>query len=357
VAKEKESTGIKNMRAGFNKIFGYYLEIPRTTAGGAVPLHYIRQQAVSNAERYVTEELKLTEEKILSAEEKSLLLEKQLYDLLLETLRKYVPDIQKAAKAAAVLDGVLSLSILAVKNNYVRPVINKSVKHIKIKDGRHPVIEQILQGGFVANDTYLDGGANRAVILTGPNMAGKSTYMRQVALITLLAHMGSFVPAAEAEICLCDQIFTRIGASDDLLYNQSTFMVEMTETANILHNATGRSLIILDELGRGTSTYDGLSVAWAVLEYLSQTVKAKILFATHYHELTELEHTQAGVKNFHSTVKETEDSIVFLHKIKPGAENKSFGVEVAGLAGLPKSVIDRAKEIMKEKYERKSKEY
>jgi DNA mismatch repair protein MutS len=300
-----------------------------------------------NAERYITEELKLSEEKIFSAEEKALRLEKQLYSRLIDTMSKYVASIQKTSKAIAELDSLLSFSLAAIKHGFTKPQISNDIKHIKISEGRHPIVEAYLKSGqFVSNDTFLDDKDDRTMILTGPNMAGKSTYMRQVALITLLAHMGSFVPAKSAQIGICDSIFTRIGASDDLAFNQSTFMVEMTEVANILNNASADSLIVLDEIGRGTSTFDGLSIAWSVMEYLSKNIYAKTLFATHYHELTELEGVLEGVKNYHIGIKEIDNTIIFLHKIMRGGESKSFGIEVAALAGLPKTVIDRAKEIL-----------
>lgn len=284
--------------------------------------------------------------KILNAEEKSIKLEQQLFNEIRTILIDFIKDFQDISNIIAELDCLLALSHLAVKNNYVKPIINDKIKHIKITDGRHPVIENHLKDGqFIANDTFLDQDKNKIMIITGPNMAGKSTYMRQVALITLLAHIGSFVPAKYAEISIVDRIFTRVGASDDLALGQSTFMVEMMEMANILHNATDESLVILDEIGRGTSTFDGLSIAWSMVEYLCKNMKTKTLFATHYHELTELEGLLNGIKNYKINIKEINNTIVFLRKIVRGGANRSFGIEVAALAGLPEKIITRAKEI------------
>ena len=343
--KEIEATGIKNLKISSNKVFGYFIEINKSQID-RVPIRYIRKQTVANNERYITEDLKVIEEKILGSEEKALQLESDIFNQLKTILTKYIQTFQQIAQAVAKIDAILSLAEVAVKNNYVKPVINANVKQLKIIDGRHPVVEQFMdRGQFVSNDTLLDSEDNRIMIITGPNMAGKSTYMRQVAIITLLAHIGSFVPAKEAYIPITDRIFTRVGASDDLAFGQSTFMVEMSEVAQILANATDKSLVVLDEIGRGTSTFDGLSIAWSVVEYISKNFKAKTLFATHYHELTELEGVIDGVKNYKISVKELDDEVIFLRKIVRGGANKSFGIEVARLAGVPKGVLDRAKEI------------
>lgn len=343
--RETEETGIKNLKISFNKVFGYFIEVNKSQID-KVPLRYIRKQTVANNERYITEDLKVIEEKILGSEEKALQLEDKIFEEIKRITSRYVTTFQSVASAVANLDALLSLATVAVKNNYCKPVINSQVKDLKIIDGRHPVVELFLSSGqFVANDTYLNDEDSKIMIITGPNMAGKSTYMRQVAIITLLAHIGSFVPAKEATIPITDRIFTRVGASDDLAFGQSTFMVEMSEVALILANATNKSLIILDEIGRGTSTFDGLSIAWAVVEHLSKNYNAKTLFATHYHELTELEGVLDGVKNYKISVKEFDDKVVFLRKILRGGANKSFGIEVARLAGLPTEVLDRAKEI------------
>ena len=345
-AEEKEKTGIKNLKIGFNRVFGYYLEVTNSQKD-SVPFRYQRKQTLTGGERYITEELKQIEDKILNSEERSLKLELSLFNELREELLKIVSHLQTSAKQIAILDSLASLATVAVNNNYVKPTINKELNEIHILDGRHPIIEKLLVSEeFVPNDTTLDTETNRTMIITGPNMAGKSTYMRQVALITLMAHIGSFVPAKQAQISLTDRIFTRIGATDDLLNSQSTFMVEMVEVANILHNATSKSLIILDEIGRGTSTFDGLSIAWSVMEYVSKYLKAKTLFSTHYHELTELEGILEGVKNYRINVKEFGGNILFLRKIVRGGANKSFGIEVASLAGLPKEVTLRAKQIL-----------
>ncbi len=345
--KETRETGIKNLKIKYNSVFGYFIEVNKSQED-KVPVSYIRKQTVANNERYFTADLKEIEEKVLGAEEMALQLENSIYNDLKKLLLKYLNSFQLIAQAIARLDAVLSLAIVAAKNNYIKPTINSSNKTLKIVDGRHPVVEQFMTNGqFVPNDTLLDSDENRVMIITGPNMAGKSTYMRQVAIITLLAHIGSFVPAKEAVIPITDRIFTRVGASDDLAFGQSTFMVEMSEVANILANATNNSLIVLDEIGRGTSTFDGLSIAWAVVEYLVDSCKAKTLFATHYHELTELEGVLHGVKNYKVSVKELDDSIVFLRKIVRGGANKSFGIEVAKLAGVPEEVLNRANEISK----------
>ena len=348
-AREREKTGIKNLKIKYNKVFGYYFEVTNSFKD-LVPEYFIRRQTLANAERFTTDELKNLEEIILGAEDKLVALEYQLFCQVRDSIAGEVGRIQKTAKAIAAIDVFASLSLVATRNNYVKPSINER-GNISIRGGRHPVVEQMIpDSSFVANDTCLDNGKNRISIITGPNMAGKSTYMRQVALIVLMAQLGSFVPAEEANICICDRIFTRVGASDDLASGQSTFMVEMTEVANILRNATKNSLLILDEIGRGTSTFDGLSIAWAVVEHISNTrlLGAKTLFATHYHELTELEGTMNGVNNYCIAVKEQGDDIVFLRKIVRGGADKSYGIQVAKLAGVPDSVITRAKELVEE---------
>ena len=347
--RERNATGIKNLRIKFNKVFGYYFEVTNSFKD-MVPDYFIRKQTLANAERYTTDELKNLEDVILGAEDKLYSLEYQLFCELRDKIAGEVIRIQKTARAIATADVYVSLSAVATRNNYMKPAINEKGT-IQIKGGRHPVVEKMMRDDlFVANDTYLDSGKNRISIITGPNMAGKSTYMRQTALITLMAQIGSFVPAAQANIGICDRIFTRVGASDDLASGQSTFMVEMTEVANILRNATKNSLLILDEIGRGTSTFDGLSIAWAVVEHISNTrlLGAKTLFATHYHELTELEGIVSGVNNYCIAVKEQGDDIVFLRKIVKGGADKSYGIQVAKLAGVPDSVIGRAKELVEE---------
>lgn len=343
--REIEETDIKTLKIGYNKVFGYYIEVSKGQID-KVPLRYQRKQTTVNSERYITEDLKSIEEKVLGSEEKALVLENELFSELKKVLTRYIQSFQSISLAIAKLDAILSLANVSVKNNYCKPQISSSMKELKIIDGRHPVVEQFIDSGrFIANDTMLDSDENRTMIITGPNMAGKSTYMRQVAIIVLLAHIGCFVPAKEAYIPLTDRIFTRVGASDDLAFGQSTFMVEMSEVANILANATNKSLVVLDEIGRGTSTFDGLSIAWAVVEYISNNSKSKTLFATHYHELTELEGVLEGVKNYKIAVQELDEKVVFLRKIVRGGANKSFGIEVARLAGVPKDVLDRAKEI------------
>ena len=347
--EEREKTGIKNLRIKYNKVFGYYLEVTNSYKS-MVPDYYTRKQTLANAERYITPELKELEDMILGAEDKLYALEYELYCGVRDQIASQVERIQRTAKAVARLDAVASLALVAERNGYVRPNINEKGV-IDIKDGRHPVVERMIPNGtFIANDTYLDDKKHRISIITGPNMAGKSTYMRQTALIALMAQIGSFVPASRADIGLSDRIFTRVGASDDLASGQSTFMVEMTEVANILRNATSRSLLILDEIGRGTSTFDGLSIAWAVIEYISDSrlLGAKTLFATHYHELTELEVKISNVNNYCIAVKEKGDDIVFLRKIVKGVADKSYGIQVAKLAGVPDLVIERAKEIVEE---------
>lgn len=348
-AKEREKTGIKNLKIKFNKVFGYYLEVTNSFKD-LVPDYYTRKQTLTNAERYITPELKEMEDMILGAEDKLVQLEYELFRELREQIAKNVVRIQKTAKALAKIDVFASLALISEQNHYCRPSLNQNGR-IDIKNGRHPVVEKMINNDmFIANDTYLDNQKNRISVITGPNMAGKSTYMRQTALIVLMAQIGCFVPAETADIGIVDRIFTRVGASDDLASGQSTFMVEMTEVANILRNATGNSLLILDEIGRGTSTFDGLSIAWAVVEHISnpKLLGAKTLFATHYHELTELEGKLDNVNNYCIAVKEKGDNIVFLRKIVKGGADKSYGIQVAKLAGVPDSVIERAKEIAEE---------
>lgn len=345
-AKEKEQTGIKNLRVKYNKVFGYYLEVTNSYKD-MVPDNWTRKQTLTNAERYTTPELKELEDVILGAEDKLFALEYSLFAGIRDSIGEQVKRIQSTAKAVAGLDVMASLATAASQNNYVKPQMNKK-GIIDIKNGRHPVVEKVLSNdSFVSNDTYLDNQAKRISIITGPNMAGKSTYMRQTALIVLMAQIGSFVPAQSAQIGIVDRIFTRVGASDDLASGQSTFMVEMTEVANILRNATKDSLLILDEIGRGTSTFDGLSIAWAVVEHIAnpRTLGAKTLFATHYHELTELEGKLDGVNNYCIAVKEQGENIVFLRKIVTGGADKSYGIQVAKLAGIPNEVLRRASEI------------
>lgn len=347
--EEREKTGIKTLKVKYNKIFGYCIEVTNTFKD-QVPDYFIRKQTLTTGERYTTEKLEELADTILGAEDKLKNLEYDLFCEIRDTVAQKAAELRILSHSIAVLDVLCSLSTVALKNNYVRPKINdKGV--IKIKDGRHPVVELMLkEGSFVPNDTYLDGGDHRVAIITGPNMAGKSTYMRQTALIVLMAQIGSFVPASSADISICDRIFTRVGASDDLGQGQSTFMVEMTEVANILRNATKDSLLILDEIGRGTSTFDGLSIAWSVVEYVSDLNKigAKTVFATHYHELTELEGKIEGVQNYCIAVKENDDDLVFLRKIIPGGADKSYGIAVARLAGVPEEVTKRAELIAAE---------
>ena len=348
-ARERDKTGIKNLKVKYNKVFGYYFEVTNSFKD-LVPDYFIRKQTLTNAERYTTDELKELEDVILGAEDKLFSLEYELFCQVRDAVGAPVVRIQKTARAIAETDVYASLSTVATRNDYVKPSINEKGV-IQIKAGRHPVVEKMMRDDlFVSNDTYLDNGKNRISIITGPNMAGKSTYMRQTALIVLMAQIGSFVPASQANIGICDRIFTRVGASDDLASGQSTFMVEMTEVANILRNATRNSLLILDEIGRGTSTFDGLSIAWAVVEHISNTrlLGAKTLFATHYHELTELEGLMSGVNNYCIAVKEQGDDIVFLRKIVKGGADKSYGIQVAKLAGVPDTVINRAKELVEQ---------
>jgi len=343
--RERERTGIGSLKVSYNRVFGYYIEVTKTNLAN-VPPDYIRKQTVANAERFVTPELKEYEDKVLGAEEKILDLEFRLFQQVRDSVAGSTVRVQDMARRIAVLDCLASLAEAAAKNNYTRPVILDS-DVLTIRDGRHPVIEQLaIEDRFIPNDTLLDCDENQLVILTGPNMAGKSTYMRQVAVITVMAQMGCFVPAREAQIGLVDRVFTRVGASDFITRGQSTFMVEMNETANILNNATDRSLIILDEIGRGTSTFDGISIAWAVAEYLHNKIRARTLFATHYHELTELALTMDRVKNYTVAIKEWNDQIIFLRKVVEGGADKSYGIQVARLAGLPQAVIQRAKEVL-----------
>ena len=347
-AKEREKTGIKGLKVGFNRVFGYYIEVTKSNLA-QVPDTYIRKQTLTNAERYVTEELKNLENQILGAEEKVINLEYQAFVEVRDDIESKITRLQTSAEVISILDVLCSFAQVAEDRDYVQPIVDNSGV-IQIKDGRHPVIEKMLpSGSFVQNDTYLDEADDRLSIITGPNMAGKSTYMRQVALITLMAQCGSFVPASYAKIGVVDKIFTRVGASDDLSMGQSTFMVEMMEVASILKEATPKSLVILDEIGRGTSTYDGLSIAWAVAEYIADKEKcgAKTLFATHYHELTDLENKLEGVKNYSIAVKEKGEDIIFLRKIVPGGTDESYGVHVAKLAGVPQVVTKRANEILR----------
>ncbi len=350
--QEIERTGIKSLKIRFNSVFGYFIEVTKSNLA-QVPAHYIRKQTVATGERFVTPELKEMENKILGAEERSVKLEYELFQKVREVTVQHSAAIQSTARAIGTLDVLATFAEVARHHHYVCPVIDdKNI--LEIVDGRHPVLEQVMQtdpnhmgkGGFIPNDTRLDLEQSQVILITGPNMAGKSTYIRQVALIVLMAQMGSFVPAKSAHIGLVDRIFTRIGASDDLTHGQSTFMVEMNETANILNNATEKSLVILDEIGRGTSTYDGISIAWAVAEYLHDRIQAKTLFATHYHELTNLSRCFPRVKNFNVAVREWNDQIIFLRKIQPGGADKSYGIQVARLAGLPHEVIDRAKQML-----------
>lgn len=345
-AQEREITGIKNLKISYNRVFGYYIEVSKSFID-KVPYRYERKQTLVNAERFITDELKQIEDKVFNAEASLQSIEATIFLELKEKCMQSFAKLQSTATALSALDVLLSFANVSVANKYVKPNIGDKVRRIDIKDGRHPVVEQIIdKGSYVPNDTLLDNADNRTMIITGPNMAGKSTYMRQVAIITLMAHIGCFVPAKSADVSLTDRIFTRIGASDDLSSGQSTFMVEMIEVATILNYATGASLLVLDEIGRGTSTFDGLSIAWAVLEFITKNLKAKTLFATHFHELTELDDLD-GIKNYRVLISQVGDDIVFLHKIASGGASQSFGVEVASLAGVCKPVIERAKSIMR----------
>ena len=344
-AEERERTGIKNLKISYNKIFGYYIEVTKLNAD-MVPDYYIRKQTLVNAERYITPQLKEMENKVLSASEQFISLETEIFEYIRQKVAGEVDRLKNACEIIAATDALCSLSQVACKNGYTMPEVTEGAELV-ITDGRHPVVEKNLTDSiFVPNDTTLDSGENRELIITGPNMAGKSTYMRQVALITLMAQIGSFVPARYAKIGIVDKIFTRVGASDDIAQGQSTFMLEMVEVANILKNATAKSLVILDEIGRGTSTFDGLSIAWAVAEHMHEKIGAKTLFATHYHELITLENSFCGIKNYSVAVKKHGDDITFLRKIVRGGTDDSFGIEVSALAGVPKSVIRRAKEIL-----------
>ena len=347
--REKDATGIRTLRIGYNRVFGYYIEVSNSFKD-QVPAHYIRKQTLTNAERYITEEIKELEERVLHAQQEAIDRAAELYEQVRATVAAELPRIQQTAAAVAGLDMLCGLATVALNNNYCCPTVDLS-DEIEISEGRHPVVEQLLDGApFVPNDTKLNNRENQIAVLTGPNMAGKSTYMRQVALIVLMAQIGSFVPAASAKIGIVDGIYTRVGASDDLTTGQSTFMVEMSEVANILKEATEKSLLILDEIGRGTSTYDGMSIARAVIEYIADRKKlgAKTLFATHYHELTELEELIPCVKNYNVAVKKRGEDIVFLRRIIPGGVDESYGIEVSKLAGIPDSVVSRAKEILKQ---------
>ena len=343
--RERESTGIKNLKVGYNKVFGYYIEVTKSNLG-QVPYHYTRRQTLAGCERFITKELKDLEDTILSAKDRLAKLEYELFCTIRAKISDHIAALQKDAEAIAAVDVLQSFAQAAYDYNYVKPKI-KDDGIIEIKNGRHPVVERTVNQEFVPNDAYLDQEKNCLLVITGPNMAGKSTFMRQVGLIILMAHMGSFVPATSAEICLVDRVFTRVGASDDLSSGQSTFMVEMNELASILNNATEKSVLILDEIGRGTSTTDGLSIAWATIEYILENLRAKTLFATHYHELTSLEGTLDGLQNYSISIRELQDTVIFLHKIKRGGADRSFGIEVAKLAGLPAKLLDRSKVLLK----------
>lgn len=343
--KERELSGIKNLKIKYNRILGYYIEVTKSNTEN-VPFRYKRKQSLSNCERYTTDELSELESQILGAEENALQLEIELFGQIRQRLLLEIEKMQEASKQIAVIDVLLSFACVSLEYNYTKPIINSTIKDIVIENGRHPVVERInKEDRFVPNNVCFNDEC-KTLIITGPNMSGKSTYMRQIAIITLMAHIGCFVPATKAQISITDRIFTRIGASDNLGMGQSTFMVEMVEVANIVQNATEKSLLILDEIGRGTSTYDGLSIAWAVIEYIAKNIKAKTLFATHYHELTELEGSIPGVKNFQVAVKEFDNTIIFLHNIVKGSANRSFGIEVATLAGINPKIIERAREVL-----------
>lgn len=346
--REREVTGIKSLKVGYNKVFGYYIEISKANYASIPEGRYIRKQTLANAERFITPELKEVEDKILGAEDKLISIEYDIFINIRNAVEKQIDRMKKSAKLISELDCLISMTVVALENNYIKPKLNDK-SYIKIEEGRHPVVEKVIPSGeFVSNNTYIDNDDDQLLLITGPNMAGKSTYMRQVALIVVMAQIGSFVPAKSADLCICDKIFTRIGASDDLAGGKSTFMVEMWEVANILKNATQNSLVLLDEVGRGTSTYDGLSIAWAVIEHIcnNKDLRCKTLFATHYHELTSLENKVRGVKNYSVSVKELEDNIIFLRKIVEGGADQSYGIEVAKIAGLPEQVINRAKDIL-----------
>lgn len=343
--KEKEKTGIKNLKIKFNKVFGYFIEVTHANTH-LVPDNYIRKQTLTNAERYFTSELKEIEEKILNAKEKRIELEKELYFELVEYIKEYSKEILEVSSSISKLDVLVSFSIIANENNYVLPEFNDK-NYIKVKDSRHPVVEALIEeNSFIPNDIYLNNNDEQFLIITGPNMAGKSTFLRQIALISILAQIGSFVPATKANLCIVDKLFTRIGASDNLTQNESTFMVEMNELSYIIKNATNNSLVILDEIGRGTSTYDGLSIAWSVVEYFSTVVKPKCIFATHYHELTEIESKYSNISNYMVNIEKIGNDLIFLRKILKGKANKSYGIEVARLAGINDEIINRANEIL-----------
>lgn len=345
-SRERDKTGIRNLRVGYNRVFGYYIEITKSMVDKA-PLEYQRRQTLANGERFITDELKQLEEKILTSGDQSLRLEAEIYSKIKSYLFGFIDKFKRISSAVARLDLLVAFAEIAKENKYVRPELVASDKPLVIKEGRHPVVEVISKDKFIPNDTLLDSDENRTLIITGPNMAGKSTFMRQTAIITIMAHLGSFVPAKSAQIPLTDRVFTRVGASDNLISDRSTFMVEMIEVATILRNATKNSLLILDEVGRGTSTYDGLSIAWSVIEHITAQIGAKTMFATHYHELTELESKLDGIKNYKIAVRELNGQVVFLRKIMRGGANRSFGIEVAALAGVPASVTERAKVILK----------
>jgi DNA mismatch repair protein MutS len=347
--RESERTGITSLKVGFNSVFGYYIEV-RNTHKEKVPPEWIRKQTLVSAERYITEELKEYESKILGAEEKIIALETKLFNDIIVAMLEYIPPVQLNSTLIARLDCLQSFASVSAENNYVRPVLNDS-KRLDIRDGRHPVIEKQLplSESYIPNDLLLDTEDQQIIILTGPNMSGKSALLRQTALIVLMAQMGSFVPAREAVIGMVDKIFTRVGASDNISLGESTFMVEMNETASILNNLSDRSLVLLDEIGRGTSTYDGISIAWAMVEYLHENkFRAKTMFATHYHELNEMENSFSRVKNYNVSIKELDNKVIFLRKLKRGGSEHSFGIHVARMAGMPRSVVGRAGDILKE---------
>jgi DNA mismatch repair protein MutS len=354
--RESERTGIPSLKVAFNNVFGYYLEV-RNTYKDKVPAEWIRKQTLVNAERYITQELKEYEEKILGAEDKILSLEQQIFSNLVLAIGEFIPAIQIDATQLAKLDCLLSFAEVAKERNYIRPIIDES-EIIDIKQGRHPVIETQMPIGesYIANDVYLDNEKQQIIIITGPNMAGKSALLRQTALITILAQIGCFVPAESAKIGLVDKVFTRVGASDNISMGESTFMVEMSEAANILNNVSSHSLVLFDELGRGTSTYDGISIAWAIVEYLHDNPRgrARTLFATHYHELNEMEKNFPRIKNYNVSVRETNGKVIFLRKLERGGSEHSFGIHVASLAGMPKSIVKRAEQILKQLEENNS---
>jgi DNA mismatch repair protein MutS len=344
LTKERSRTGIGSLKIEYNSVFGYYIEITKTHLE-KVPMDYERKQTLVNAERFITPELKILEAKILRAEEQAIRLESELFDRVRQTCARFLQPLLRAADLVAELDVYLALATTALRNHYVRPQMHDGFT-FSIKEGRHPVVENMAGAYFVPNDTYLENDENQLLMITGPNMAGKSTYLRQNALIPIMAQMGGFVPAKQADLCIVDKVFTRVGAADHLALGQSTFMVEMSETAHILRSATPRSLIILDEVGRGTSTFDGVSIAWAIAEHIHDRIGAKTLFATHYFELTELSLTKPKIKNYTVLVKEQNETIQFLRKILPGQTDRSYGIQVARLAGLPQTILNRAKEIL-----------